>query len=619
MSHEINRSQQIVNNLQEKIINDFVITFGTVNGSGSATANTTIMRALFQMGIPVSGKNIFPSNIQGLPTWYTLRLSKNGYLARVEEDDIVVAMNPGTIVKELESLVPGGVLFYPDDLKFEITRDDIILYPMPVKKIIKDSDVAPGLRDYVANMVYVGILAQMLGIDLEMILSALNFHFKGKEKPVSINMGIINIAAEWAKENLTKTDRYWIEPMDKTRGTIMSDGNTAGAIGSLFGGLQFCAWYPITPASSLAESVYEYIPMLRKDKDTGEESVAVVQAEDELAAIGMAIGAGWGGLRSMTSTSGPGLSLMTEYLGLAYYSEVPVVVWDVQRVGPSTGLPTRTAQGDLTFVYFLGHGDTNFVILIPGSVNECFEFGWKSLDLAERLQTPVIVLSDLDLGMNEWITPKFEYPDHPIDRGKILWEEDFQTFLDTHNGVFGRYLDVDGDHIPYRTVVGNQHPRASYFTRGTGHDDFANYTEDGEKWVNGLARLKMKYLNSVVHTPKPEIENGNKRVGIITSGSANFPVKEALDILRVKGFDFDFLRIRSLPLHVEVKEFIKAHDYCYVVELNRDGQLQQIISLNMPEHALILKKITKVDGFPLTAKWIVGEILKNEEVKHGIN
>ena len=318
MSREIKKSQQINKNLSERIINDFVITFGTVNGSGSATANTTIMRALFQMGIPVSGKNIFPSNIQGLPTWYTLRLSKDGYLARVEEDDIVVAMNPGTIVKELESLVPGGVLFYPDYIKFYINRDDIILYPMPVKKIIKDSDVAPGLRDYVANMVYVGILAQMLGIDLEMILSALNFHFKGKEKPVSINMGIINIAANWAKENLTKTDRYWVERMEKTHGSIMSDGNTAGAIGSLFGGLQFCAWYPITPASSLAESVHEYIPVLRKDKDSGEESVAIVQAEDELAAIGMAIGAGWGGLRSMTSTSGPGLSLMTEYLGLAY-------------------------------------------------------------------------------------------------------------------------------------------------------------------------------------------------------------------------------------------------------------------------------------------------------------
>lgn len=616
MSREIKKSQQS-EIIKDRKVNDFVITFGTVNGSGSATANTTIMRALFQMGIPVSGKNIFPSNIQGLPTWYTLRLSKDGYLSRVEEDDIVIAMNPGTIVKELESLVPGGVLFYPDDLKFEITRDDIILYPMPVKKIIKDSDVSPALRDYVANMVYVGILSQMLGIDLDMIQSALNFHFKGKEKPVSVNMSVINIAAAWAKENLIKKDCYWVEPMDKTHGWIMSDGNTAGAIGSLFGGLQFCAWYPITPASSLAESIHEYVPILRKDKETGEESVAIVQAEDELAAIGMAVGAGWGGLRSMTSTSGPGLSLMTEYLGLAYYSEVPVVIWDVQRVGPSTGLPTRTAQGDLTFVYFLGHGDTDFIILIPGSVYECFEFGWKSFDIAERFQTPVFVLSDLDLGMNEWMTPKFEYPDTPIDRGKILWEDSLQKFLETNNNVFGRYLDVDGDFIPYRTVVGNQHPRAAYFTRGTGHDDFANYSEDGEKWVKGMNRLKLKISSSVEFTPKPEIEHSNKKIGIITSGSANFPVREARDVLAKKGYEFDFLRIRSLPLHEEVKEFIKSHEYCYVVELNRDGQLHQIISLNMPDHALDLKKISKADGFPLTAKWIVKEILQQEEVNNG--
>jgi 2-oxoglutarate ferredoxin oxidoreductase subunit alpha len=602
---------------EARIVNDFVITFGTVNGSGSATANTTLMRALFQMGIPVSGKNIFPSNIQGLPTWYTLRLSKDGYLARVEEDDIVIAMNPSTIRKELEALVPGGVLFYPDDLKFETTRDDIILYPMPIKKIIKDSDVTPGLRDYVANMVYVGVLAQMIGIDLAMIESALKFHFKNKEKPVSINMNVITLAADWAKENLVKQDRYWVEPIAKTQGYIMTDGNTAGALGSLFGGLQFCAWYPITPASSLAETIHEYIPLLRKDKDTGEESVVIVQAEDELAAIGMAIGAGWGGLRSLTSTSGPGLSLMTEYLGLAYYSEVPVVVWDVQRVGPSTGLPTRTAQGDLTFVNFLGHGDTNSIILIPGSAYECFEFGWKSLDIAERLQAPIFVLSDLDLGMNEWMTPKFDYPNLPMDRGKVLWEDDLQKMLETHGGTFGRYKDVDGDNIPYRTVVGNQHPLAAYFTRGTGHDEFANYSEDGEVWAKGMERLKRKFESSVKFTPKPEIDSLGNQVGIITSGSAGFPVIEARDLLKQAGLETDYLRIRSLPMHDEVKDFIKNHKYCYVVEINRDDQLKQVISLDMPDYALNLKGIAKLDGYPLTAKWIVKEILKNEEENHG--
>jgi 2-oxoglutarate ferredoxin oxidoreductase subunit alpha len=598
---------------QPPIINDFCITFSTVNGSGSATANTTLMRTLFRMGIPVSGKNIFPSNIQGLPTWYTLRVNKNGYLSRVETDDIVIAMNPSTIEKEGSYLSSGGVLMYPDDIKYVPTRDDIFVYPMPVKKIIKETEVSPNLRDYVANMVYVGVLSNILGIDLENIREALKFHFKNKEKPVEINMSVISRAYQWAVENIEKVDPYRVEPMNKTEGWIMADGNTAGAIGALYGGVQFTAWYPITPASSLAESLQEYAPLLRKDPETGKETSVVVQAEDELAAIGMAIGAGWAGLRSMTSTSGPGLSLMTEYLGLAYYSEVPVVLWDVQRVGPSTGLPTRTAQGDLTFVYFLGHGDTDLVMLIPGSVNECFEFGWKAFDIAERLQTPVVVMSDLDLGMNEWMTPKFDYPDKPIDRGKILWEEDLVAFLEKNNGVFGRYKDVDGDFIPYRTVAGNRHKSAAYFTRGTGHDEFAKYTEDPEVWVKSLDRLKKKYKSAVNYTPKPVIEDQGNSIGIITSGSAHFPVEEARDLLEAKGLHTDYLRIRSLPLHQEVNEFIARHDRIYIVEMNRDGQLKQIITLDMPEYALKLRQVAKVDGLPLSAKWIVNEIVSQEE------
>lgn len=603
----------------DRIVNNFVITFGTVNGSGSATANTMIMRALFDMGIPVSGKNIFPSNIQGLPTWYTLRLSKDGYLARVEEDDIVIAMNPATIRKELDSLIPGGVLFYPDDLKFEITRDDVVLYPMPIKKITKEADVSPSLRDYVANMVYVGVLTEMIGIEMDSIRKALRFHFKGKEKSIQINFHIIEQAAQWAKENLTKVDRYYVERMDATHGYIMTDGNTAAALGSLYGGIEFAAWYPITPASSLAESIHEYAPMLRQEKETGKDTVVVVQAEDELAAIGMAIGAGWSGLRALTSTSGPGLSLMTEFLGLAYYSEIPVVVWDVQRVGPSTGLPTRTAQGDLTFVYFLGHGDTNFVILLPGSVNECFEFGWKSFDIAERLQTPVIVLSDLDLGMNEWMAPQFEYPDLAMDRGKILWEEDLQNFEDLHGVAYGRYKDVDNDTIPYRTLVGNQHPKAPYFTRGTGHDENANYSEDSDVWLRSMDRLKRKFQNAVQYTPKPEIVDNGSHIGIITIGSAGFPVLEAQDMLAAQGIKTDLMRIRSLPMHQEVRDFIKKHEYCYIVELNRDGQLHQIISMKMFDSHLDLRKVAKADGLPLSAKWIVNEILKIEEVKNGVS
>jgi 2-oxoglutarate ferredoxin oxidoreductase subunit alpha len=393
--------------MSRKIVNDFSITVGTVNGSGSQTANTTILRALFKMGIPVSGKNLFPSNIQGLPTWYTIRVNENGFTARRAEHEIVICMNPNSFTRDLADVLPGGAFFYADDIKQPIMRDDIAIYPMPVKSLMRaQTDVPPNLKDLVANMVYVGILAQMLGIDLSTIKSALEFHFKGRQKPVDLNFNVVQSAADWAKTNLTKKDPYFVERTNKTEGLIMTDGNTAAALGAIYGGVQFAAWYPITPASSLAEELLEYLPILRKRED-GKHTYAVIQAEDELAAIGMAIGAGWAGLRAMTSTSGPGLSLMTEFAGLAYYTEVPVVIWDVQRVGPSTGLPTRTSQGDLTFTHYMGHGDTEQVILLPGTVNECFEFGWKAFDIAEHMQTPIFVLSDLELGMNQWMTEPF--------------------------------------------------------------------------------------------------------------------------------------------------------------------------------------------------------------------
>ena len=599
--------------IKPKIINDFVITFSTVNGSGSATANTTLMRTFFKMGIPVTGKNIFPSNIQGLPTWYTLRLSKKGYLARVKEDDIVVAMNPSTINKEIDQIVPGGALFYPDDLKISNTREDIIYYPMPIRKIIKESEVAPSLKDYISNMVYVGILAQMLEIPQDLIREALNFHFKNKVKPVSLNMEVIQKSAEWARENLTKADPYYVETMQGNEGWIMTDGNTAGALGSLFGGVQFTAWYPITPASSLAESIHEFIPELRTDPVSGKQTSVIVQAEDELAAIGMAIGAGWGGLRSMTSTSGPGLSLMTEFIGLAYYAEIPVVIWDVQRVGPSTGLPTRTAQGDITFVKFMGHGDTDNIMLFPGSVNECFEFGWRSFDIAERLQTPVVIMTDLDLGMNEWMTTKFNYPDQPMDRGKVLWEEDLQKMLDKYQNEFGRYKDLDGDGITYRTLVGNQHPRAAYFTRGTGHDEYAKYTEDPVIWEESLTRIKKKFEIGKQYLPKPLIHSNGSKKGIICVGSASFAVDEALDILAEEKIILDCMRIRSIPFHEEVNDFLISHDLIYIVELNRDGQLSQLLTLAAPVQAKKFRNVNKIDGLPLTAKWIVSEICKVEE------
>jgi 2-oxoglutarate ferredoxin oxidoreductase subunit alpha len=595
---------------QEPVVNDFSITVGTVNGSGSQTSNLTILRALFRMGIPVSGKNLFPSNIQGLPTWYTIRISKKGYLARREEHEIVVAMNPATFVQDLADVKPGGVFFYADDIRLKINREDISIYPMPVKEITRTANAPANLRDYIANMVYVGVLVKMLGIDKDKIYQALDFHFKGKTKPIDLNFGVIQSAYTWAEENLVKTDPYRVEAMDATSGYIMADGNTAGALGSIYGGVQLVAWYPITPASSLAESLYEYLPILRKDPETGKNTFAVVQAEDELAAIGMAVGAGWSGLRAMTSTSGPGLSLMTEYAGMAYFAEVPLVVWDVQRVGPSTGLPTRTAQGDLTFIYFMGHGDTQQVILLPGSVTECFEFGWKAFDLAERLQTPVFVLSDLDFGMNQWMTRPFEYPDTPIDRGKVLWEEDLERL----KGDWGRYRDVDGDGIPYRTIPGNRHPSAAYFTRGTGHDENARYTEDNETWHNLLNRLKKKYENARQYMPKPAIDTlEGAEIGIIAFGSTEPAIQEARDQLLNKNIKVDFMRVKAVPFSVEVQAFIQNHDRLYVIEMNRDGQLHQLLSLEYPELVSKLISLAYTDGLPLTARRVRESVLAKED------
>lgn len=592
--------------MAEKIINDFSITVGTVNGSGSSTANNTILRALFRMGIPVSGKNLFPSNIQGQPTWYTIRVSKDGYLARRDEQEIVVAMNPASFARDLASVQPGGVFLYADDIKQAVTRTDITTYPMPVKQLVRDPSVPADLRDLIGNMVYVGVLAQILGINLEDIRAALVFHFKGKQKPIDLNFTMVKAGAGWAKENLRKADPYYVEPLDQTKGLIMADGNTAAAIGAIFGGLQFAAWYPITPASSLAEALNEYLPQLRSRPD-GKNTYAVVQAEDELAAIGMAVGAGWSGLRAMTSTSGPGLSLMTEFSGLAYYTEVPLVVWDVQRIGPSTGLPTRTSQGDLSFVNFLGHGDTQQIILLPGNVHECFEFGWRAFDIAENLQAPVFVLSDLDMGMNQWMSQPFQYPSEPMQRGKILWEKD----LDALKGNWARYLDKDQDGIPYRTVPGNRHPASAYFTRGTGHDEYAHYTEDPENWQRMMARLKHKYQTARKYLPLPLVHTiPGATAAIIAFGSTEAAVLEAQSQLADEhDLKTDFLRIRAVPFTDEVKAFVESYEEIFVVEMNRDGQLAELLTLEFPDHATAFRSVAFSDGLPASAKWVREGIL----------
>ncbi|MEA3351286.1 MAG: 2-oxoacid:acceptor oxidoreductase subunit alpha [Chloroflexota bacterium] len=591
------------------IINDFSITVGTVNGSGSQTANMTLIRALFKMGIPVSGKNVFPSNIQGLPTWYTIRVSKDGYLARSETTEIVIAMNPETFAKDLNALAPDGVFLYADDIKQDIPRDDIITYPMPVKKLVSESNAPRKLRNYIANMIYVGILAQMLGIETNALHQALDFHFKGKQKPIDLNMNIIRHAANWASKNYTQEFPYRVEPIDAAEGYIMANGNTAGALGSIYGGLQFAAWYPITPASGLPEALIKYRPKLQTDPETGKYNFVIVQAEDELAAIGMVIGAGWAGCRAVTATSGPGLSLMTEYAGLAYFAEIPIVIWDVQRMGPSTGLPTRTSQGDINLAHYLGQGDTKHALFLPGSVNECFEFGWKSIDLAEQLQTPILVLIDLDMGMNQWMTKPFEYPDTPIKRGKILWEED----LDNLDWEWGRYLDKDGDGIPYRTVPGNQHPKSAYFTRGTGHDEYAKYSEDPETWEANLERLNQKFELARTMVPKPEIiTREGAEIGIIAFGSTDPAIREACDYLDATGVPVDYLRLRALPINTDVIDFTHDHRRVYVIEMNRDGQLHQIISLDMPDQATKLTSLTYNNGLQLTADWVKNTIMVEE-------
>ncbi len=594
-----------------KIVNDFSITVGTVNGSGSSTANTTILRALFKMGIPVSGKNLFPSNIQGLPTWYTIRVNKDGFVARRDETEVMIAINPNSFARDLATVLPGGAFFYADDIKQPITRSDISTYPMPVKQIVRsDPNIPSDFRDLVSNMVYVGVLSTMLGVDIEKIYAALNFHFKGKQKPIDMNFNTVKAAAEWAKTNLEKKDPFYVEPMHKTDGLIMADGNTAAAIGSIFGGLQFAAWYPITPASSLAEALNDYLPQLRKRED-GKHTYAVVQAEDELAAIGMTIGAGWSGLRSMTSTSGPGLSLMTEFAGLAYYTEIPIVVWDVQRIGPSTGLPTRTSQGDLAFTNFMGHGDAQQIILLPGGVDECFEFGWRAFDVAEQIQTPVFVLSDLDMGMNQWMSQPFKYPDTHMYRGKVLWEKDLEEL----KGNWARYLDKDGDGITYRTFPGNKHPMSSYFLRGTGHDEYAKYSEEAPVWYRNMERLKKKYEAAKKYVPAPITHKvKGASVGIIGFGSTEAAILEAQHQLDTQhGIQVDFMRVRAVPFTNDVTSFIKKYDQVFVVEMNRDGQMNELLKIEYPEYGPKFKSVAFGDGLPASAKWVREGILAKYE------
>ena len=590
------------------IVNDFAIVAATVNGSGSQTANNTLIRAVFKMGIPVSGKNLFPSNIAGLPTWYTIRISKHGYVARREGTEILVAFNPKTADEDLDALPPGGVCIHPDDLKFAKQRADVTYYPIPLKVLLKQVAPPPKLKDYVANMAYVGALVELLAIDMDEIVAALNHHFKGKASAVKLNLNMVNAARDWVSENLAKVDPYRVERMNLTDGKILIDGNSAAGLGALVGGVSVVAWYPITPSTSLVDAIDEYAPQLRLDPESGAPTYAIVQAEDELAAIGMVVGAGWAGARAMTATSGPGISLMTEFAGMAYFAEVPAVIWDIQRMGPSTGLPTRVSQGDVLKTYYLGHGDTRHVCLLPGNMQECFEFGYKAFDLAERLQTPVFVLSDLDLGMNNWMTDPFEYPTEPLDRGKVLDAEQLKQFE-----KWGRYLDIDGDGIAYRTLPGNPNARAAYLTRGTGHNEFGIYSERPADWQNNLDRLTRKHNTARTLVPAPVADEvAGATIGIIAYGSADSGVQEARDRLRTQHLETSYLRLRALPLGDATRAFVAKYDRVYVVEMNQDGQMHQLIQLHLPEHATKLRSVRNCNGLPLSARFVVESILEQE-------
>jgi 2-oxoglutarate/2-oxoacid ferredoxin oxidoreductase subunit alpha len=589
--------------------NDFSIQVATVNGSGSQSANTVLLRSIFQMGVPVSGKNLFPSNIAGLPTWYTIRANRNGYVARKKEIDFLVAMNAETAQEDVMSLMPGAVCVYDEPLNLSKLRQDVTFYSVPYDKIVAQVCPEAKLRRLVKNMIYVGVVDALLGIDLGESEKAVDKQFAKKKKAAELNMGAVRAGFDYAKATFTKQDPFFIEAMNENQGKIIIDGNAAAALGCMFAGVTVVTWYPITPSTSLVEQLIDYLKEYRIGPD-GKATFAVVQAEDELAAIGMVLGAGWAGARSMTSTSGPGISLMGEFVGLGYYAEIPGVIFDIQRVGPSTGLPTRTMQGDILSCAFLSHGDTKHILLLPSSVEECFSMAMEAFELSEKFQTPVFVLSDLDLGMNNWMARPFAYPEKPIHRGKVLSEDDLKQL-----GGFARYKDVDGDGIPYRTLPGTHHPAASYFTRGSGHNEKAQYSERGDDYVRNMDRLAKKFESARSCVPAPVVEIGQgAKIGIIAYGTSHWAVMESHDQLsRECGIQTDYLRLRAYPFNQDVHEFIKNHDRLYLVEQNRDAQMLQLLKMELaPELIAKLRSVLHYNGLPIDARSVTDEISSQE-------
>ncbi len=593
----------------QRVVNDWSLQVATVNGSGSQSANTVILRTIFQMGVPVSGKNLFPSNIAGLPTWYTIRANKNGYIARKKEIDFLVAMNPETAVEDVKSLRPGAAVLYDEPLNLRAVRNDVTFYSAPFDKIVGTVCPDAKLRKLVKNMLYPGILAHLLGFDMAEMEKAIRKQFGKKKKAADLNVNAAKTGYDWAVANIEKQDPFWVERMNENRGKIIIDGNAAAALGCMFAGVTVVTWYPITPSSSLVEQLIDYMKKYRMGED-GKSTFAIVQAEDELAAVGMVIGSAWAGARSMTATAGPGISLMSEFAGLGYYVEVPAVIWDIQRVGPSTGLPTRTSQGDVLSTAMLSHGDTKHLLLFPSNPEECFSMASEAFDLAERFQTPVFVLSDLDLGMNNWMAEPFEYPTKPIDRGKVLSKEDLDRL-----GSFARYKDVDGDGIGYRTLPGINHPAGAWFARGSGHNEKSQYSERPDDYVNNVDRLLKKFNTAREFVPKPQVvANGASKIGILAYGTSHWATGESRDQLRQEyQVETDYLRIRAFPFTNEVHDFIASHDRVYVIDQNRDGQMRDLLKLDIDVSQIPkLRSVKHYNGLPIDARSITDEIISQE-------
>ena len=591
-----------------RVVNDFSIQVATVNGSGSQSANLILIRSLFQMGIPVSGKNLFPSNIAGLPTWYTIRANKDGYIGRKKEIDVLVAMNPETAREDVLTLAAGAAVVYDEPLKLAELRKDLTFYPVPFDKLVAAVCPDAKLRRLVRNMIYDGVLSFLLGIELGEMERALTKQLARKQKALALNMGALKAGFDYAQSTFEKTDPFVAERMDATDAKILIEGNTAAAIGCMMAGVTVVAWYPITPSSSLCESLIDMMRKYRIDKETGKATFAIVQAEDEIAALGMVIGASWAGARSMTSTSGPGISLMGEFTGLGYYAEIPAVIFDIQRVGPSTGLPTRTAQGDILSTALLSHGDTRHPMLLPSSVAECYEMAIAAFDLSERLQTPTFVMSDLDLGMNIWMADPFVYPEGPIDRGKVLNEAELARL-----GEWGRYKDVDGDAIPWRTLPGTNMP--AYFARGSGHNEKGQYSERGDDYQRNMERLGRKFDTARTLVPAPDVDVApGAEVGLIAYGTSHWAIVESRDQLRDEAaLETSYLRLKAFPFTDHLADFIDRHERVYIVEQNRDAQMLALMRMELDHaRAAKLRSVLHFNGLPIDARSVTDDVLALE-------